>query len=341
MLGRLMPQIILQSSLMLVTALLSFIFMTWLVNDVFMVDDTYVAAGYEMLGCLIIMVLVLVPLNTVVYRRRARELSALSKAIAQVAGGDYSTKIPIEKGSALKPVYEDFNKMCAELDSVQLLRNDFINSYSHEFRTPIASINGFASLLLEKELKPQEQRKYLEIIVDESARLSKLASNTILLSRLSSQQIVTDTEEYDLSEQLRQCSIILSPKWMEKKLEFSGEFPSLNYRGNKEMMQHLWLNLIDNAIKYTPQAGEISLSLEKKGDMAVVTVSDSGPGIDEEDRKHLFEPYYQAEGTHASQGLGLGLAIARRIVELCRGQIRVESEPGLGSRFIVSLPLDG
>lgn len=113
-------------------------------------------------------------------------------------------------------IYED----CAELDSIQILRNDFINSYSHEFKTPIASINGFASLLLEKDISTSEQRQYLEIIVEESARLSKLASNTILLSKLSSQQIVTDTERYDLSEQIRQCSIILSKEWLDKKIEF-------------------------------------------------------------------------------------------------------------------------
>lgn len=155
----------------------------------------------------------------------------------------------------MTPIYED----CAELDSIQILRNDFINSYSHKFKTPIASINGFASLLLEKDISTSEQRQYLEIIVEESARLSKLASNTILLSKLSSQQIVTDTERYDLSEQIRQCSIILSKEWLDKKIEFSGEFQSVMYIGNRELMQHLWLNILGNAVKYTPTGGEISV----------------------------------------------------------------------------------
>lgn len=145
----------------------------------------------------------------------------------------------------MTPIYED----CAELDSIQILRNDFINSYSHEFKTPIASINRFASLLLEKDISTSEQRQYLEIIVEESARLSKLFS----------QQIVTDTERYDLSEQIRQCSIILSKEWLDKKIEFSGEFQSVMYIGNRELMQHLWLNILGNAVKYTPTGGEISV----------------------------------------------------------------------------------
>lgn len=229
--------------------------------------------------------------------------------------------------------------MCAELESVQMLRNDFINNYSHEFKTPIASINGFASLLLEKDLPPEEQRKYLEIIVAESARLSNLATNTILLSKLSSQQIVTDSEQYDLSEQLRQCSIILSKKWLDKKIDFSGEFPPVLFYGNKEMMQHLWLNLLDNAIKYTPVGGEITVETSTENECAVVKINDTGEGISEDIQKYLFNPYFQGDSSHSQQGLGLGLAIAKRIVELCGGTITVKSELSVGSTFTVTLPL--
>lgn len=246
---------LIQTFVILITAVASYMFMTWLVTGVFHVTDHFTAAGYETLGTLVIFILIIVPMNTVIYRRRIREINTLSEGISSVAGGNYGTRIESKKGDQMTPVYEDFNKMCAELSSVQILRNDFINSYSHEFKTPIASINGFASLLLEKDLSEAQRREYLQIIVDESARLSNLANNTILLSKLSSQQIVTDTQRYDISEQIRQCAIILSKSWLDKKIEFSGEFPPAMFVGNKELMQHLWLNLLGNAIKFTPTGG--------------------------------------------------------------------------------------
>ena len=338
---RLLPQMLIQIAAILLTALLSFMFMTWFVNGILHVTNTFVAAVYEALGTLLGLIIVLVPLNTVLYRRRLREIVTLADGIRSVAGGDYNTRIDCARGGQMTPIYEDFNKMCAELASVQILRNDFINSYSHEFKTPIASINGFASLLLEKKLSEAEQRQYLEIIVDESARLSKLASNTILLSRLSSQQIVTDTEAYDVSEQIRQCAIILSKSWLEKKIEFNGEFQPAIFVGNKELMQHLWLNILGNAVKYTPAGGEITVSVAPKEDRITVQVTDTGEGMSQETLEHIFDPYYQGDASHSQQGLGLGMSIAKRIVELCGGVITARSEPGTGSRFTVTLPAGG
>lgn len=335
---KLLPQILIQTFAIIATAVGSFMFTTWLVTDIFQITDAYTASGYETLGTLIAFTIILVPLNTVIYRRQLKEVTTLSENIRTVANGNYNTRIDCSKGGQMTPVYEDFNKMCAELASVQILRNDFINSYSHEFMTPIASINGFASLLIDKKLPEAEQRQYLEIIVEESARLSKLASNTIFLSKLSSLQIVTDTETYDLSEQIRQCSIILSRSWLEKKIEFGGEFPTAMFVGNKELMQHLWLNLLGNAVKYTPDNGEIFVEVTAFGDRICVQISDTGEGMSKETLEHLFDPYYQGDASHSRQGLGLGLSIVKRIVELCQGTISVESELGTGSRFIVTLP---
>lgn len=337
--GKILPQLLAQSIAMVVTALASFMLMTWLVSDVLGVENLYVAAAYEMLGTLVILIVLLVPLNTVLYRRRAREVSTLSDAIRRVAGGDFTTRIPTRRKDQMTPIYEDFNKMCAELESVRLMRNDFINNYSHEFKTPIASINGFASLLLEKQVSGAKRQKYLEIIVEESARLSKLATNTILLSKLSAQQIVTDATTYDLSEQIRQCSIILSKQWMDKGIEFSGELAPAQFRGSRELLQHLWLNLIVNAIDHTPKGGRIAVSVARGQESIAVTVSDNGEGMDEVTLAHVFDPYFQGDTSRASRGLGLGLAIAHRIVELSRGTIAVESALGRGTRFTVTLPV--
>jgi signal transduction histidine kinase len=145
-----LPQLLFQTITIVFIALSSFMFMTWLVTDIFGVKDTYEAAGYSSLGTLVIFILTLAPLNAVLHRKRVKEVTTLYDAIRSVADGNYSIRIPQDSKGTITPIYSSFNKMCAELESVSLLRNDFINNYSHEFKTPIASINGFASLLLEK-----------------------------------------------------------------------------------------------------------------------------------------------------------------------------------------------
>ena len=336
---RQLPQLLMQSFAIVLTAVGSFMLMTWIIRDLLDVKHIYAAMGLELAGMLGFLTLVLVPMITVLYRRRAREVVTLSEAIRKVAAGDYSTRITEQKRAQIKPIYEDFNKMCAELESVKLLRNDFINSYSHEFKTPIASINGFASLVLEKDLPEDEQKEYLKIIVDESARLSNLATSSILLSKLTSQTIVTDIEEYDLGEQLRECSIILSGTWLKKNMNFDVSLESVMYRGNKEMMQHMWINLLDNAVKYTPEGGKITVLVREENGYAIVKIMDTGEGISKDIQKSLFDPYFQGDSSHSRQGLGLGLSIVKRIVELCKGTISVRSTLGEGSEFTVILPM--
>ena len=336
---RQLPQLLMQSFAIVLTAVGSFMLMTWIIRDLLDVKHIYAAMGLELAGMLGFFTIVLVPMITVLYRRRAREVVTLSEAIQKVAAGDYSTRITEYKRAQIKPIYDDFNKMCAELESVKLLRNDFINSYSHEFKTPISSINGFASLVLEKDMSEEEQKKYLKIIVDESARLSNLATSTILLSKLTAQSIVTDIEEYDLGEQLRECSVILSGKWLQKNMEFDVSLDHVMYSGNKEMMQHLWINLLDNAVKYTPESGKVTVSVSEENGYAIVKIADTGEGMSKEVRDHLFDPYFQGDSSHSRQGLGLGLSIVKRIVELCKGTITVRSKVGEGSIFTVILPM--
>lgn len=335
---RIIPPYLILSVSVVVVAALGYFFMAWLVNDVFNVKGTYISTSYEVVGTIAFMVLVLVPMSIIFYRARKKEIRILSEGIRHLAEGDFNYKIPLKKRYSLANVYENFNKMSEELQSVQILRNDFINSYSHEFKTPIASINGFAELLLDKTLSEEEREEYLKIIIEETSRLSKLATNTILLSRLSSQQIVTDTEDYDLGEQIRQCSILLSKVWLEKEIEFTCALPSVIYKGNRELMQHLWINLISNAVEHTPQNGEIAISLHEEAGEIIMNIADSGEGMSEETLKHLFDPYFQADASRSSKGLGLGLSIAKRISELCNGSITVESAVGKGSLFTVKLP---
>ena len=340
--GRSMRKFVLRL-IVLVTALVFIInalymFMTWLITKITSIEDVYLRAEFQFLSTLVIVLFILIIIFAVMYRRRKRELTTLTESIRKVANGDFSVRITYSKRDSMAHVYKDFNKMSSELESVQVLRKDFINSYSHEFKTPIASINGFASLLLEKELSREDQNTYLKIIQEESERLSNLTTNVILLTKLSSQQILSDTECYNLGEQLRQCSIILSHEWLQKQQTFSGEFPDIDFVGNRELMKHLWINLISNAVKYTPPGGEISVELSLRDNLIVVIVKDTGKGMDETTLSHLFDPYYQGDPARTTPGLGLGLAIAKQIVELCNGNIQVQSKIDEGSEFIVHLP---
>jgi signal transduction histidine kinase len=267
-----------------------------------------------------------------------RFTSRLTSGISQIANGNFGFRLDPEKAGPMKETFINFNKMGAELQSVQTLHNDFINSFSHEFKTPITSINGFATLLLEENVTEEDRRKYLQIIADESERLAAMSSNTLLLSKLESQQFITDKKPYSLDEQIKRCAILLSKEWGRKEINFSAELEPVIYNGNTDLMQQVWINLLSNAIKFTPEHGEITVKLRKEKDCIKVEISDTGKGMSEEEIARIFVKYYQGDASHSNKGLGLGLSIAKRIIDLCGGKIEVTSVIDEGSTFTVYLP---
>lgn len=298
--------------------------------------DIIFVSGLELIG---IVSIILGFYNFISIRFLNSRFLSLIKGIEAIADGDFDVRLDSANSAFLSPIYEDFNKMAAELQNTGILRTDFINSYSHEFKTPIVSINGFANLLMERNVSEEDRKKYLKIIADESARLSELANDTLLLSKLDSQQIIPDKKTYALDEQLRHCVILLSVDWGKKNIDLAGELSEVSYTGNEELMQHLWMNLLNNAIRYTPAGGEIRVSLSREENSAVIRVADNGTGMDEETVIHIFDKYYQGTAAGKLYGLGLGLSIAKRIVDLCGGIISVETRKNEGSTFTVRLPL--
>lgn len=290
------------------------------------------------LGILIPMALMMELITFFFSRHLLKKVTRLTTAINRVAKGDFHVTLDEKHAAPLKEVVKDFNQMARELQSVETLRRDFINNFSHEFKTPIASINGFAQLLLDTEVSKEEQREYLQIIAEESLRLTRLAEQTMMLSRLDSQQNIPDREIYSLDEQLRQTAILLSPAWSEKQIDLTVDAPPISYYGSPALLSQLWINLLNNAIKFTPENGRISISAHQKENNLLVFIQDTGCGMTEEQLTHIFHRYYQGNRSRSSVGLGLGLSIAHRIVELCGGQIEVESKPEAGSRFTVILP---
>ncbi|MCD8294316.1 MAG: HAMP domain-containing histidine kinase [Clostridia bacterium] len=267
-------------------------------------------------------------------------MGALLDGIQAVAEGNLDVHVECRNEEEYKPIFDGFNKMTAELKKTKEEMESFINSFSHEFKTPISSIAGFAQYLAEtgEGIEDEERMQYLKIIEDESLRLAALAQNALLLSKVEACEIISGKEDYDISEQVKKCVILLLPRMEKKSITPDVDIEDMSYLGNAELMEHVWINLLNNAVKFTPSGGEIRVRGRKADGSIFLEFTDTGIGMDEETIKHVFEKYYQHDSVSAVQGNGIGLAIAHRIVTLCGGKILVESAPGKGSTFTVILP---
>ncbi|MDE5721578.1 MAG: HAMP domain-containing histidine kinase [Clostridia bacterium] len=272
-------------------------------------------------------------------RRKHLKSQLLIDSMNKVAAGDYSVRINAEKADReYTKIYDNFNKMVEELSSVNTLRDDFIHTFSHELKTPLTSVNGFAGLIAEGGLSESEQKKFAQIIADESSRLLRLAENTLTLSRLENQRLVGQTEEFRLDEQLRSCIIMLERSWEQKNITVSTDLAPVTVRANKGQLAEVWLNLLSNAVKFTPEGGSIHAEMAEENGYIRVDISDTGIGIAEKDIERIFEKYYRADADNGVEGSGLGLAICKRICTLCGGEITAASKTGKGTTFTVTLP---
>ncbi|MGN0649922.1 MAG: ATP-binding protein [Oscillospiraceae bacterium] len=273
-----------------------------------------------------------------------RPLAALIRETKKAASGDFSAHVDIgwSEKHTVREVYElieAFNGMTSELAGIEMFRKDFISNFSHEFKTPLVSIRGFAKQFRDGGLTPEQQREFAQIILDETEYLSVLSANTLLLTNLENRDIVTERELFSLDEQLRSCMLMLEPQWSAKDIELDMDLESVEYFWNEQTLAHVWANLFDNAVKFTPNGGSIRVVCKKEGGGVIVTVSDSGKGISPEALPHIFEKFYQADSSHATNGNGLGLALVYRIIQLAGGTITAESPESGGAVFTVRLPL--
>ncbi len=267
-------------------------------------------------------------------------LAKISGAFSEVAKGNFSVRL--DETSRIDEIYttsHSFNVMVQELGTIETLRSDFIANVSHEFKTPLTAIEGYATLLQEPGISETQRREYTERIIFNTSRLTTLTGNILLLSKIENQNIPTAVQEYSLDEQIRQTLLMLEKKWNDKEIELDIELDETNIVSCESLLLHVWLNLFSNAIKFSPQKGKVSVTLTKDDINARVVVKDSGPGMDESTISHIFEKFYQGDNSHRAEGNGLGLALVQRILDLCRGKVSVVSEPGKGSEFIVTLPL--
>ncbi len=259
----------------------------------------------------------------------------------RLASGDFSVRMEFKKPfgniPAVQEICDSFNTMAQELGATEMLRSDFINNFSHEFKTPIVSITGFAKLLKRGNLTEEQRMEYLDIIEEESVRLTALATNMLNLTKYENQTILTDVTDFNLSEQIRSCILALEGKWAKKNIAFDLEFEEHRIWGNKDMLKHTWMNLLDNAIKFSPEGETVEIRIRKQGGQYVIAISNHGEEIPPEQTEKIFLKFYQADESHATEGNGIGLALVKGVVELHQGRVEVGSQNGTVT-FSVTLP---
>ncbi len=331
----------------LVVTMVFVVFVTWLLIKAGIFHFPH-SARYGLTFVLLEFALASVFVGTIVSfvvgRISLRPLNKLIRAMNQLADGDYSVRLYFGERKIGRKLADSFNKMAEELSNTEMLRSDFVNNFSHEFKTPIVSIYGFARLLCRGNLEAEQTREYLSIIEQESGRLAEMATNVLDMTRVENQTILSGVKEYNLSEQLRRSVLLLEKKWSQKELEISCDFNEHMIQADEEMMKQVWVNLLDNAIKFAPEKGKITVLIREHPDeerqedgTVAVAIKNNGPQIKEEDRKRIFNKFYQSDTSHAAEGTGIGLAIVKRIVELHEGEIRVESD-SRETAFWVELP---
>ena len=262
----------------------------------------------------------------------------LGDAMRKVAGGDFTVRLDCSSRIRdVREVYGSFNTMVKELGNTETLQTDFVSNVSHEFKTPINAIEGYASLLQDSQLTDEQKNAYIDKIIFNTRRLSDLVGNILLLSKVNNQTISLKASTFRLDEQVRQSILALESKWEKKEIEFDIDLDEIEYTGFENLLSHVWLNLIDNAVKFSPQNGQIRIRLKQLDGSVTFSIWDNGLPIPEADIDRIFNKFYQGDNSHASEGNGLGLALVRKIVAAAHGTINVTSSEDAGTEFVVAL----
>ena len=288
---------------------------------------------------LFISVIIGTGISLFVAKKILKPITNFSNATDEVAKGNFDIRIneknPVRE---IRDLAKNFNMMVHELSSIETLRNDFIVNVSHEFKTPIATIEGYATLLQQNDLSDIEYKEYTQMIIHSARQLNTLSGNILNLSKLENQEVVLEKTLYRLDEQIRHAVLMLEPEWSLKNLDFQLDLIKKEYYGNEGLLMQIWINLIENAIKFTPQAGKIHISLSEKFPHLIFKITDTGLGIHDSSKNYIFDKFYQGDTARKTEGSGLGLALVKRIVDLSKGEIMVESAINKGTTFTILLP---
>ncbi len=265
-------------------------------------------------------------------------IKEVREGMQKVADGNFDVRLETASSSVeVQELYAGFNMMAQELGSTEILQTDFVSNVSHEFKTPINAIEGYTTLLQGTDNIDDTENWYIEKILFNTRRLSSLVSNILLLSKIENQSIQTNRIRFSIDEQIRQSILVFEPQWEQKNIEFDVSMEEVNYTGNESLMHHIWDNIIGNAVKFSPDSGRIRITLQKENGKIIFSVSDTGPGISEEAQKHIFDKFYQEDGSHKEEGNGLGLALVKRILSIVDGEIVAANNPSGGCTVTVTI----
>lgn len=278
-------------------------------------------------------------------RRRVtvqQPVKRITDAAKQIVAGDFSVRVkPVGRfasDGSFNEIIDCFNQMAQELSGVETLRTDFIANVSHEMKTPLAVMQNYGTLLQQPGLSEEKRVEYAKAVTDGSRRLADMMTNVLKLNRLENQQIYPQATEYDLGEQLCACLLQYETVWEQAGIEIETDIQEgVRVNADAELLSLVWNNLFSNAFKFTEPGGTVSLTLSATDRHAVVQVKDTGCGMSPEVGAHMFEKFYQGDTSRATQGNGLGLALVKRVIDILQGEIRVESTPGVGTTFTVTV----
>jgi signal transduction histidine kinase len=264
----------------------------------------------------------------------------LTEATKRMAKGKFDFELQTKRKDEIGLLTVSFNEMAKELSKLDRMRQDFVSNVSHEIQSPLTSILGFTKALKQKKMTEERRHHYLTIIEKESERLSRLSQNLLQLSYLQHQDHPLKVSTYRLDEQLRRAVIGMEPQWAAKDIEIDLQLETISVRGDEDQLNQVWINLLSNSIKFTPPHGTIHIKAIQKDDQISVSITDSGPGIPEEERAAIFKPFHKVDKSrdHSVKGNGLGLSIVKQIVEIHKGDMEVSGQLGEGSTFTVFLP---
>ena len=298
----------------------------------------FVVAFFRIISTSLSFLAVFVLMTTFASFRLSKPVQVLTRAHERVQEGDFTVRLPDNQPGEMGELMRSFNDMTEALGSTAYLQKDFISSISHEFKTPIASIRGFARLLQMPGLTEEQKAEYISLIAQESDRLSRLSETLLRLSALEQQTALASYATFSLDEQLRQVILRLEPAWSQKDMGWMPDMEEVTITSDQELLNQVWVNILQNAIKFSPAGSDIEVRVFRDGN-AVVEIQDHGCGMTEEAQKRIFDKFYQADKSRRQEGVGLGLSLVKRIVDMMGGSITVHSVVGEGSTFRVELPV--
>lgn len=280
-------------------------------------------------------------ITTFVGYRILYPIVVLRKNMNKVATGDFNVHLDQPpKITEVQQLYSDFNLMVKELRSIETLQNDFVANVSHEFKTPLATIQGYVQLLQDPSMDDTTRKELLQKLLDGTKQLSRLTDSILKISKIENQGLHLDRKDFRLDEQIRQAILFLQPHWELLQLEFNIELDHIVFSGNEELIYQALINILDNAIKYNVPGGSISVEAAIIEEQFIrIEIIDSGIGLSEEAKEHLFEKFYQEDKSRLNAGNGLGLSLVKQIIDLHHGDISYRSEQGHGTTVTITLPM--